>query len=175
MQQLSKFPSELIFDIETLVSAAQPKSILVIGSAPPNFLEDYCSHSRLLGHEIKLEQTSDPNNFLANPPQIQHDMGIVLGAVETLNKQTGGQLIGFLRDVQCLQFCLAISFNRQEKNTEWSMVDMLGFGLRRVAQYDVEGQKSELFKYRLKDYKKTPDWLNASNWANPEMWGKYWW
>ncbi|MDG4868168.1 DUF6231 family protein [Guyparkeria sp. 1SP6A2] len=32
-----------------------------------------------------------------------------------------------------------------------------------------------VFKYDILDYKHTPDWLNARNWANPELWGKYRW
>lgn len=32
-----------------------------------------------------------------------------------------------------------------------------------------------VFNYDIRDYKHTPDWLNARNWANPELWGKYRW
>jgi len=36
-------------------------------------------------------------------------------------------------------------------------------------------QVLSLFTYDLHDYKQVPDWLNARFWANPEMFGKYWW
>lgn len=175
MQQPPTSSTDLIFDIETLVSVAQPKSILVIGNAPENFLNDYCSQCRLLGQEVEIEQLSDVKDALENPSQQQFDMGIVLGGFEHLSKQSGGQLIGHLRDIQCRQFCLAITLDKAESESAWSLIDMLGFGLRRVAQYDAGEEKIGLFKYRLKDYKKTPEWLNPNNWANPEMWGKYWW
>lgn len=32
-----------------------------------------------------------------------------------------------------------------------------------------------VFNYDIRDYKHTPDWLNARHWANPELWGKYRW
>jgi hypothetical protein len=27
----------------------------------------------------------------------------------------------------------------------------------------------------LREYKQVPDWLNAKFWANPQLFGKYWW
>ncbi|TKA91199.1 hypothetical protein FAZ79_01265 [Guyparkeria sp. SB14A] len=32
-----------------------------------------------------------------------------------------------------------------------------------------------VYLFDIKTYKHTPDWLNARNWANPELWGKYRW
>jgi hypothetical protein len=175
MQQASTIPSELIFDIETLVSAVQPVSLLIVGPAPKNFLQEYCAQRRLLGDEISIEHVEDGERALKEAHQQHVDMGIVLGAIDSMSKQNAGQLIGNLRDVQCGQFCLTVTLNDKDKKDPWSLIDMLGFGLRRVAEYEVDGNKLGLFKYRLKDYKRTPDWLNADNWANPEMWGKYWW
>jgi len=52
---------------------------------------------------------------------------------------------------------------------------LFSFALKKVAIYEHNDKKFGLFKYNISDYKTTPDWLNADNWANPEMWGKYWW
>jgi len=58
----------------------------------------------------------------------------------------------------------------------WHLTDLFSFALSKVASYLQEDQTEiGLFKYNINDYKKTPDWLNADNWANPQMWGKYWW
>ncbi|MFP4252452.1 MAG: DUF6231 family protein [Guyparkeria sp.] len=32
-----------------------------------------------------------------------------------------------------------------------------------------------MYLFDIETYKRTPDWLNARNWANPELWGKYRW
>jgi hypothetical protein len=57
----------------------------------------------------------------------------------------------------------------------WLLNDLFSFALKKVASYPCNGIEYGLFTYHIDDYKKTPDWLNADNWANPEMWGKYRW
>ncbi len=32
-----------------------------------------------------------------------------------------------------------------------------------------------VYLFDIETYKRTPDWLNARNWANPEMWDKHRW
>jgi len=32
-----------------------------------------------------------------------------------------------------------------------------------------------VYLFDIETYKRTPDWLNARHWANPELWGKYRW
>jgi len=32
-----------------------------------------------------------------------------------------------------------------------------------------------IYLFDIETYKRTPDWLNARHWANPELWGKYRW
>ena len=46
----------------------------------------------------------------------------------------------------------------------------LGFQARRQIQ-----QNNIFFVfyiYNISSYKKSPDWLNSDNWANPELWEK---
>jgi hypothetical protein len=175
MESVNHYPRDLLFDIETLVSVAQPKSILILGPRPTGFLADYQQQCGLLNHPISIETVDKPDVKMQIKSTLQYDLGILLGGLERVDKSLGGQLISRLRDVQCRQFCLVTSLDKQPSAETWGLVDMLSFGLRSVATYEVEQQHIGLFKYNLKDYKKTPDWLNADNWANPEMWGKYWW
>jgi len=32
-----------------------------------------------------------------------------------------------------------------------------------------------IYLFDIETYKRTPDWLNARHWANPELWGKFRW
>lgn len=46
---------------------------------------------------------------------------------------------------------------------------MVSLGFTRQAAGD------PVYLFDIETYKHTPDWLNARNWANPELWGKYRW
>ena len=47
--------------------------------------------------------------------------------------------------------------------------------MQRQGHFQQENRSLHLFSYDLQDYKQVPDWLNAKYWANPELFGKYWW
>jgi hypothetical protein len=47
--------------------------------------------------------------------------------------------------------------------------------LQASERFSRDEQVLTLFTYDLREYKQVPDWLNAKFWANPEMFGKYWW
>ena len=193
------YPNDVFFDIETLLNVAQPSSILLIGDQTSAFLDDYLMQKRLLNQNcevthIRVSQLSS----LADTNR--HDVGIAINLFEHIDKQTGIQVLSRLRDLLCHQYCVCLPIKINEKNpseTDWQLTEMFGFALERVALYDSpepnnglerdnsperddsleqgNDNKLGLFKYNINDYKKTPEWLNSDNWANPEMWGKYWW
>jgi len=45
------------------------------------------------------------------------------------------------------------------------------YGFRRLLATEIDGMRHALYEYRLADYKRPPDWLNARFWANPERFG----
>ncbi len=55
------------------------------------------------------------------------------------------------------------------EGVEDAMSRMIALGFRGTALPE------PVFNYDIRDYKHTPDWLNARHWANPELWGKYRW
>lgn len=164
------YPSDAWFDIATLVNVAQPQSILTVGDFETAFLADYCAQKKLIGQVVKH------THYAENPEplfelQARFDLAIVANLIEHQDKNFARRIVSRLRDVSSKQFCVCLPLLEEG----WQLHDMLALGLQRVAEYDADQQRFGLFKYNLSEYKKTPDWLNADNWANPEMWGKYSW
>lgn len=168
-------PAELLFDIETLVNSAQPRRILLLGDVEPVFLHDYCAQKALLNQhcEVKhlyVEQLEDIWQLKG-----RYDVGIVVNLLEHVEQSTANQVLSRLRDVLTPQYCVALPLSYQDTRSTWRLTDLFSFALSKVASYDNVEPRLTLFKYNIEDYKKTPDWLNANNWANPQLWGKYRW
>ncbi len=188
-------PTELLFDIETLINSAQPRRILLLGNIDPAFLDNYCQQKALLNQacEITHIRAEDIQDIWALNQRF--DVGLMLNLFEPMgatsnnqqtdrhttakkqlaNKQLGNQVLARMRDVLTSQYCVALPLSHQHKESAWQLTDLFSFALSKVASYDASEPKLTLFKYNIEDYKKTPDWLNAENWANPQLWGKYWW
>lgn len=169
------YPSNLFFDIETLVNVAQPRRILLLGDISADFLEDYVQQKSLLNQPCSLThiQSTEINTLWSE--KMAFDVAIVINLFEHIDKTKGMQVLSRLRDVLSPQYCLALPLSPRSEEQHWSVIDLFSFALSKVATYQVDELKYGLFKYDISDYKKTPDWLNADNWANPQMWGKYWW
>ena len=165
------FPNDLWFDLEALVTTAQPDTIALIGDYPEDFLDSYLSQRELIGKSVGLERVST-----AEAPKLESpsDLVIMVNVLEQFDKQGGTLILGRMRDVMSRQFCVCVPLAKAG-NGGWSLSELLALGLRRVSQYQINDAPYGLFKFSLNDYKSTPDWLNADNWANPELWGKYWW
>lgn len=169
--QTNTYPREIWFDIETLVAVAQPKSIALLGDFPASFLDTYLEQQSLLNQQSDVLKLKDESAHEFNQ---QMEMAIVAGIFDRADKTASAKLISQLRDVLCRQFCVALTMASQA-DQGWTLNELLALGLRRVNRYPVDGTEIALFKFNINEYKSTPDWLNADNWANPDMWGKYWW
>ncbi len=170
-------PTELLFDIETLINSAQPRRILLLGNVDPAFLDDYLAQKTLINQSCEVVHLTTDRITELWQLDSRFDVGLVLNLLEHLDKKTGQQVLSRLRDVLAPQYCAALPVS--SAGSQWALADLFGFALSTVNTYaeDAElGQEAlTLFKYNIEDYKKTPDWLNADNWANPQLWGKYWW
>lgn len=184
------YPPDLFFDIETLINVAQPTSIVLLGDCDPAFLNNYQEQKQLLNQNCRIAHIDTANIDSLWELEERFDVGLIVNLIEHVDKTKGQQILSRLRDVLCLQYCLALPLTNKsgkpeiqapERNaglnhqSEWPLTDLFSFALSKVASYPVNGIEYGLFKYNISDYKRTPDWLNADNWANPQMWGKYWW
>ena len=95
-------------------------------------------------------------------------LALVVDTLEHLPAARAQSLIAVLRDrLSETLYCLA-------EPAAWPPERMLALGLRPLGHYPQPGAPG-LYHFDLYDYKRTPDWLNARNWANPEQWNKHRW
>lgn len=170
------YPKELFFDIETLINTAQPSRILLIGDCDVDFLSEYQQQKQLIHQNCEISTIRCDDIDQLWKTQGAFDVAIAINLFEHLEKLKGMQVLSRLRDVLSPQYCIALPTSQTTSKTAWHLTDLFSFALSKVAGYKQENQNEiGLFKYNINDYKKTPDWLNSDNWANPQMWGKYWW
>lgn len=79
------------------------------------------------------------------------------------------QIIAAMRDLLARQLLVFVPENLLDGTT------LIGLGLTRQAQYELEGKNWQAWTYDIRTYKSVPDWLNPKFWANPENWNKYRW
>jgi len=169
-------PASFDKEIEELLEAHQPGSVLVIGpDEPPDFpaLTAYqanhpaCRVTHVLPPEIPRRLTGLG----------RYDFGLVSGTLESLDKAMGARLIAALRDLHTRRFCVVVPINGRDERrvSHWQAAELLSFGLAPAQSRDRNGSPLSLYRYDIAEYKPTPDWLNPDHWANPELWDKYRW
>ena len=169
------YPTDVFFDIETLLNIAQPRSILVLSDSDCGFLEQFIEQKALINQQCQVTQVSSKEAASLDKLEQRFDVGIVFDFLEHLSKPQGAQTLSKLRDLLTAQYCICLPLVKSGDESRWQLTDLFGFALDRVASYQQGALEYGLFKYNINDYKKTPEWLNSDNWANPNMWGKYWW
>jgi len=169
------YPSDIFFDIETLINVAQPQRILLLGDSDSAFLDSYTDQKALLSQPCDVISVSTDEIDTLWQKTTAFDVAIAVNLFEHLDKTKGMRVLSRLRDVLSPQYCICLPIAKPGDKTGWQLTDLFSFALAKVASYPLAEQEIGLFKYNINDYKKTPDWLNADNWANPDLWGKYWW
>jgi len=175
IQSNTNYPAEVFFDIETLLNVAQPQRILLLSDSNADFLNNYIEQKRVLNQECTVTQLKSSQIMSVLKLEQRFDVAIALDWFEHLDKSSGQQTLSRLRDIMSSQYCICLPMTKSQDENGWHLTDLFSFALSKVANYSANKQYFGLFKYNIHDYKKTPDWLNSDNWANPNMWGKYWW
>lgn len=101
----------------------------------------------------------------------RYDMALIADCLERLPKHDGLQLLGGIRNLNASRVAVLIDLNA----CDWHSTDFYALALQVSGRFERDQQTLTLFTYDLLDYKQVPDWLNAKFWANPQMFGKYWW
>ncbi|MGE6529861.1 DUF6231 family protein [Pseudomonas sp. NPDC077382] len=101
----------------------------------------------------------------------RYDLALVADCLEHLPKRDGLQLLGGIRNLNTSRMAVLVDLNA----SDWQATDFYSLALQLSGRFERDGQTVTLFTYDLLDYKQVPDWLNAKYWANPQMFGKYWW
>ncbi|RBP52733.1 DUF6231 family protein [Arenicella xantha] len=174
------YPNHALFDIETLINEAQPRSILLLGDVSSDLLNCYVEQKALLQQACTLTHFNSAQVDQVISLEERFDVAVAINLFEHIPKQTGVRLLSRLRDVLTPQYCICLPLANSTADNDqsaptWQLTELFSFALKKVNEYQTEHGQLGLFKYNIDDYKSTPDWLNPNNWANPNMWDKYRW
>ncbi len=104
--------------------------------------------------------------------QQRYDLALVAEQLETRDKQLATELLAGLRNLLVNRLAVLVDLDLAG---DWQEKDFFALAMQRQGHFQQEDRSLHLFSYDLQDYKQVPDWLNAKYWANPELFGKYWW
>nr|WP_298114398.1 DUF6231 family protein [uncultured Pseudomonas sp.] len=129
---------------------------------------------------VAAYQAAHPDCLIAHAPAgalpaelaaQRFDLALVADCLEHLPKRAGLELLGGIRNLNASRLAVLVDLQA----SAWQDVDFYSLALQASERFQRGEQTLSLFTYDLLDYKQVPDWLNANFWANPEMFGKYWW
>lgn len=151
--------------LASLLEHYLPQRILHVGQSTLPALEAFqASHPCQLDHSsaVPLPET------LASQ---RYDLALIADCLEHLPKRVGLELLGGLRNLNANRLIVLVDL----KAADWQITDFYALALQANGQFQRDDQTLTLFTYDLLDYKQAPDWLNAKFWANPSLFGKFWW
>jgi len=92
--------------------------------------------------------------------------------LETRTRAAGRQLLARLRDhYSPVLMVLAAAHGPGA----WAAADFLAMGFGQTGSAGEGPAATVLYRYALRDYKETPEWLNSRFWAHPELFDKFRW
>jgi len=104
-------------------------------------------------------------------PAARVELAIVDAQAE-LPDDSATRLISRLRDVHAERVIVIAAV---DESTRLSRQALIGLGFHRRGISTDHDERRLWYEFDMAHYKVTPDWLNARNWANPELWDKYRW
>ena len=151
--------------LAALLDQSVPASLLHVGHSDLPAVEAFSD-----SHHCQIDRT--PSAPLpAELTNRRYDLALVADCLEHLPKRDGLQLLGGIRNLNASRIAVLVDLNA----CDWQATDFFALALQISARFERDEQTLTLFTYDLLDYKQVPDWLNAKFWANPQMFGKYWW
>jgi hypothetical protein len=152
--------------IESAIAESRGKPVLLLGDAAPG----------LQGGDVTRISHLAPGDAVPGEGR-RFDLAVVAGVLENLDPEAAAALLAALRDLTASRLLVAVparSGNARERSV-WLREDMLAHGLEYLGAARHHSETLAIYGFDLDRYKRTPDWLNARSWANPENWGKYRW
>jgi DNA-binding transcriptional LysR family regulator len=152
--------------LAALLAQHAPQSLLVIGSDQLPALQAFlaahpeCRYAHAPAGELPAELAAQ-----------RFDLAIFVDCLEHLNKRSGLQLLAGVRNLNASKLAVLVDVSA----CDWQLSDFYSLALQASEQFQRDQQMLTLFTYDLREYKQVPDWLNAKFWANPQLFGKYWW
>lgn len=152
--------------LQAAVAESRGKPVLLLGGVA----------SQLQGDNLTRVIHPAPDDVLPGEGR-RFDLAVVVGVLEGLDREPGGALLAALRDLAARRLLVAVPASPGDEpyRSVWTRDDMLAHGLDALGEARHEAQTLAVYGFDIDQYKRTPDWLNARGWANPENWGKYRW
>lgn len=152
--------------LAALLEHYHPDRLLLVGqSSQPAisaFLQNHPDCRMDHAIDVPLDETTAHQRY---------DLALFVDCLEHLTKRNGLELLGGIRNLNASRIAVLIDLTA----SEWQATDFFSLGLQVSARFQRDNQTLTLFTYDLLEYKQVPDWLNARFWANPQMFGKFWW
>lgn len=122
-------------------------------------------------------QVADPSGLDGLPAGgREYALALAAGVLEHLAPDEGGTLLATLRDLRARQVLAAVpAVASPHHRSVWTLERMLSHGLEARATVGTGAGALAVYGFHIDRYKKTPDWLNARHWANPEHWNRFRW
>lgn len=151
--------------LNRMVAELAPRRLLCVGRPAADHLAEY---ARTHGETVTFE--SRPASLLTPDGQPGHaDLAYVAGTLEQLERPMAEQVLSRLRDVLASRVLLHLDL-RTLLHHDWRRNDLIALGFSEIRVPETGGGRDQLFQFNLFDYKVTPDWFNAGNWAHPHRW-----
>jgi len=165
--------------IDAYLDARKPRSLLTLGhGAAPHCAAYLVDHPDCRHTDFPMPASADQGGLLERLSRAPRaDIAVLAGALEYLSRDTGDAVIATLRDVHGARlFILLPEKSAPHHLSHRAPTDLLGLGLRIEARtFEPGGTALLLYGFDIADYKRTPEWLGARHWANPEQWDKQRW
>lgn len=152
--------------LAALLEQYQPQRLLLVGQSPLPALDAFTQ-----SHQCQLDHSTEVPLPAAQATQ-RYDLAVVADCLEHLPQRTGLELLGGLRNLNASRLVVLVDL---AATPEWQLTDFYSLALQVSERFERDGQTLTLFTYDLLAYKQAPDWLNAKFWANPSLFGKFWW
>lgn len=164
-------PPELRDALRAMIAGHLPGRILTVGLDDPDLLAPYLA--RQPQAEVTAASGADLLGDTARLPRF--DLALVADTLEHMSARDAGVVIARLRDLHARRLLVVVRMGPDwpGQRSHWESGDLLAYGLRRAAGAPGEHGPVHVYRFDLRDYKQTPEWLSPKDWANPEQWGKY--
>ncbi len=153
--------------LQHLIEQNAVQQVLYLGNDAPPLAE----HAQCTLQSVSL---CSPPSEAATLEQIagfpHSDLVIAGDAMQQFDREQGLQVLAALRNHLQARICLLAP-----EPSPWQFTDLIGLGFKRLARCERDAQVVTLYSYAISDYNFTREWNNSRFWANPEMFGKYWW
>lgn len=121
----------------------------------------------------RLHRADDREALAALRPLAPFWLALAASPAARLGPAAASVLVGQVRDLYARRSWVLVT--EDDRRAGWGHADLMGLGFSSLGEVERDTGSAMLYGFDIATYKTTPDWLNASNWANPRLYGKHRW